>query len=187
MAVFLANPRTPESRNLGDHPVQFPAGSHAPSWCPRCCVLVQPLPENGLGQEGSAASSLLRCAPFVQEFPKTFELVMCYSTMQAFTILYWTPSLFKGPGLASFSGFCFIFVFTVVFLIVFDLVSSLIGWFRHFLNDLTVYFSPFICIFFHSAFMVSKEGRDVWFLNELSPWLLPLASCGRWVDKHLLF
>lgn len=52
----------------------------------------------------------------------TLELLMCYSAMQAFTILYWTPSLLKGPGLASFSGFCFIFVFTMVSPIVFDLV-----------------------------------------------------------------
>ena len=47
---------------------------------------------------------------------------MCCSAMPAFVILYWTPSSLKVPGLASFSGFRFIFVFTMVSPIVFDLV-----------------------------------------------------------------
>lgn len=84
-------------------------------------MLRQPLPENGLGQEGCAASSLLQHAPFVQEFPD-FGATHVLQCNAAFTILYWTPSLLKGPRLASFSGFCFIFVFTMVSPIVFDLV-----------------------------------------------------------------
>ena len=52
----------------------------------------------------------------------TLELLTCCSAMQALITLYWTPSLLKAPGLASSSGFCFIFVFAMVSPIVFGLV-----------------------------------------------------------------